>query len=82
MGYHRRHITKGKYGEISKIVEELQELQDAEEQGNRIMTLIEVSDLVGAIQGYLSFRFPAFTIEDAIKMSNATRSAFMDGSRQ
>lgn len=82
MGYHRRHITKGKYGEISKIVEEVQELQDAEEQGNRIMTLVEVSDLVAAIQGYLSFRFPAFTINDAIKMAEATRSAFMDGSRK
>ena len=82
MGYHCRSITKGKYGEISKIVEELHELQDAEEQGNKIMTLIEVSDLVGAIQGYLSFKFPAFTIEDAVKMANATRSAFMDGSRR
>lgn len=37
MSYHVKEIPRGVYGEISKIVEEVQELQDAEEQGARLM---------------------------------------------
>ena len=36
-GYHLRAIRKGKLGEVSKIREELEELEDATEQGVRIM---------------------------------------------
>lgn len=81
MGYHITEIAKGKYGESSKIKEEIEELQDAEKQSNKIMALIELSDIVGAIQGYLERKHPGITLQDLITMSNATRSAFMDGSR-
>jgi len=81
MGYHKAKIVKGKYGESSKIKEEIEELQDAERQSNRIMALVELSDIVGAIQGYLERQHPSITMQDLIIMSNATRSAFMDGTR-
>lgn len=49
--FHKRIIKKGVYGELSKIEEELQEAYDAEEQGQDLMLLIELSDMVGAIEG-------------------------------
>jgi hypothetical protein len=36
-GYHKRDITPGVFGEISKIREELEELEDAYERGICIM---------------------------------------------
>jgi hypothetical protein len=49
--YHKRDIRKGSYGEPSKIREELDELEDALEQNNRIMALMELSDIYGALEG-------------------------------
>lgn len=51
MGFHKREIQKGTYGELSKIQEELEEAFDAEEQGQDLMLLIELSDMIGAIEG-------------------------------
>lgn len=50
-GYHRIKIKKGKFGELSKIREELEEAEDAEYQKQDIMLLIELSDMIGAIRG-------------------------------
>jgi hypothetical protein len=82
MGYHLTKIPRGKYGEVSKIEEELHELKDALNQGNRIMELVELSDLVGAIKGYLYNYYPEFTITDLIVMADATERAFKDGTRK
>lgn len=49
--FHKREIKKGIYGELSKIEEELQEAYDAQEQGQDLMLLIELSDMIGAIEG-------------------------------
>lgn len=81
MGYHLREIKKGEYGEISKIEEELDELKEALEQDNMIMAMCELSDVYGALVGYLENYFPELTIEDLKTMSDATRRAFRDGSR-
>lgn len=81
MGYHKRKIKKGVYGDVSKIQEEIEELLDAIEQSNRIMALVEMSDLVAAMQGFLDKNFPGFNIEDLIVMAKATDSAFKDGTR-
>jgi len=82
MGYHLREITPhGKFGEISKIEEELDELKEATEQGNKIMSLCEASDVYGALRGYLEKYHPNVTMEDLKKMSDATRRAFEDGDR-
>lgn len=51
MGFHTRKIEKGVYGELSKIKEELEEAYDAEKQGQDLMLLIELADMIGAIEG-------------------------------
>ena len=66
MKFHKREIHKGKYGEISKILEEVEEAIDSEEQGLRLMTLIELSDILGAVDGVLKKQFPNFTAEELL----------------
>jgi len=80
-GYHLREIERGEFGEASKIGEEYAEFLDAKEQGIRLMELMELSDLVGSINGYLQKYFPGFSIEDLIKMNIATQRAFVNGHR-
>lgn len=81
MGYHLREITKGVLGESSKIQEELFELQDAEAQENKILAIVELSDLYGAVRSYLEKHYPVLTMKDLEKMADATRRAFEDGTR-
>lgn len=80
-GYHLSEIPKGTIGESSKILEEVLELQDAERQGAAVMALVELSDLVGAIELYLCNRHPDTTLEDLIIMSHITQRAFENGRR-
>jgi phosphoribosyl-ATP pyrophosphohydrolase len=80
MGYHKNKIEKGKLGEFSKIKEEFLEAQDAFEQDNKIMLLLELSDMLGAIEDFL--KKYNINIDDLIKMKNATQSAFKDGTRK
>lgn len=80
-GYHLASIEKGKIGELSKIVEELQEALDAESQGSKVMVLVELSDLVGAVRLYLEKHHPSIGLEDLVKMSDITRRAFESGHR-
>lgn len=80
MSYHKKEISRGVYGEFSKVVEEFEELSDAFEQKDVILQLVEISDLLGAIEGYLeSF---GVTLGDAISFSNKTKEAFRAGTRQ
>jgi hypothetical protein len=51
MGFHKREIGKGTYGELSKIREELDEAADAEAQGIDLMVLLELADIIGAVEG-------------------------------
>ena len=50
-GFHKRQIIKGCYGDLSKVREELEEAEDAQEQGQLLMLLLELSDIVGACEG-------------------------------
>ena len=52
MTYHISTINKGILGEWSKVIEELEELLDSREQNCKIMELLELSDLYGAINSY------------------------------
>lgn len=79
MGYHINKIEKGVFGEFSKIKEEFLEAEDSIEQGNVVMTLIELSDLIGSIEGYVSKY--NMTLNDLLKMKEATKRAFTDGTR-
>lgn len=80
-GYHLSEIEKGILGDSSKILEEVFELLDAERQSVKIMQLVELSDILGAIESYLEKNFPGMTIEDLSKMSNITKRAFINGRR-
>ena len=81
MGYHKAVIKKGIVGELSKIREELDEVQDAMDQNASIMALVELSDVYGALECYLVRNFRGFTMNDLKIMSDLTKSAFRDGER-
>lgn len=80
MGYHKKHITKGILGETSKIREELEELEDALAQGNRIMALVELSDLFGALVAVA--KNLGTNMKEIKCMHKATVAAFKDGTRK
>lgn len=46
MGYHITPITKGKVGELSKVLEEVNEALDAEQQNCDVIVLLELSDVI------------------------------------
>lgn len=81
MGYHKTKIKKGKIGEISKIQEELDELKDAEDQNVKIMAMVELSDLYGALQLYAKEKYD-LSMKDLEKMSKLTQNAFKTGARK
>lgn len=81
-GYHVTHIDRGECGDVSKIIEEALELQDAITQGVRIMQLVELSDLVQAIRMNLELHHPGFTLQDLIAMADVTQRAFANGHRK
>jgi hypothetical protein len=78
-GYHTRVITKGELGKVSKIREELEELEDAVLQNDKILQLCELSDLIGAIEAY-SLTL-GMSLEDLKKFSDKTKKAFELGKR-
>ena len=79
-GYHKAKIAKGVLGEVSKIEEEFLEFQDALNQGSKIMALVELSDMIGAIKAYLKKDYN-LTLDDLMIMDNLTRRAFEAGHR-
>lgn len=81
-GYHTQTIHRGKLGELSKVQEELSEAIDAWSQNNKIMTLIELSDMIGAIRNFLKCQYGEHIgINDLEIMANATERAFKNGDR-
>jgi phosphoribosyl-ATP pyrophosphohydrolase len=56
-GYHITYIKKGKLGAFSKVEEEFYEFVDSQNQDAKIMGLIELSDLIGALHIYLAKHF-------------------------
>ena len=80
-GYHLVPIHRGEPGEVSKLREEVAELADAEAQGSRIMALVELSDLYGAMELYLARHHPGTSMEDLRVFSSITQRAFRNGHR-
>ena len=79
MGYHTREIKKGILGEFSKIREEFEELEDAIIQNDSILTLCELSDLIGAVEEYLKrWNMDLNTLKT---FSDKTKSAFKENKR-
>ena len=81
MGYHITKIEKGVLGQSSKLLEEVLELQDAENQGSKIMRLCELADIYGALDYYLRINFPGFKMHDLGTMAMLNERAFKDGDR-
>ncbi len=79
-GYHLTTIPKGILGEISTLEEELLELKDAEQQQSKIMMLVELADLYGAIEEYVKKQH--LTMKDLKKFSQITKRAFKNGRRK
>jgi phosphoribosyl-ATP pyrophosphohydrolase len=79
MGYHKGKIRKGILGTPSKIQEELDELNDALEQGVKILIHCELADLYGALK--LVVEDHGLTMDDVRRMSELTASAFQEGER-
>jgi hypothetical protein len=81
MGYHKRAIViEGTFGEVSKIEEELDELKEAFEQDNKILALVEIADLYGALEAVAEKL--GVNMEDVAKMSAATKRSFQSGERK
>ena len=80
-GYHLARIPKGELGELSKLREELLELEDAIKQNSKIMALIELADLLGAIEWYLEKHHPGVALKDLQCFSLITRRAFENDHR-
>lgn len=81
MGYHKNKIQKGELGHFTKIREEYQEFEDAYQQNSPILELIELSDLIGAIEAYAINNYDIY-LEDLIQMMESTKSAFIEGERK
>lgn len=80
MGYHKYKIKKGILGEISKVEEEIAEFKDALFQNCRIMEMLELADIYGALQQVAQSY--DLSMSDLKIMSDITISAFKDGSRK
>lgn len=80
-GYHLTEPPRGEFGELSKVFEEVEELRDAEAQGAALMVLMELADLLGAVEGYLARHHPSLTLADLTKMKDITARAFRAGRR-
>ena len=80
MAYHKTKITKGELGKISKVQEEIDEYKDAIEQDNVIMAMLELCDIYGALE--LVAKNHKLSMKDLKTMSDATKSAFEDGTRK
>lgn len=80
MGYHIKEIKKGVLGESSKIREELEELEDAENQCCEILIHCELADLYGALQAKAHKH--NLSMHDLQQMNTLTASAFKEGSRK
>lgn len=80
MSYHLNQIPKGVLGQPSKIREEFLEFEDALEQNCPPMAILELADLIGAIEAYAkTYRM---TLDDLVRMSDITKRAFQTGSRK
>lgn len=81
LGYHLKRFKKGTIGEFSKVEEEWAELKDARHQKCKLMELVEISDMLGAIDLYLQKQYN-LNINDALLMSKITQRAFRNGHRK
>lgn len=80
-GYHDRIIPKVPAGSFLKILEETEEAQDAYLSNNKIMLLVELADIYGAMELFLEKDFHGISMGDIKKMNEVTKRAFQNGRR-
>jgi len=80
MGYHINKIPRGEYGSVSKILEEVYELIDARQQNVRIMEMLELSDIYGALEAVVEKY--NLSMDDLKAMSDRTKESFKSGERK
>ena len=80
MAYHLKEIKKSEFGTFDKIIEEIEEFKDAHVQNSIVMELLELSDLLGAIEGYV--KNYNINLDDLITMKNITKRVFEGGFRK
>lgn len=71
--WHKKEIKKGIYGTFSKVEEEVEEAKDALEQNNNLMFLIELSDIIGAIEKLAENH--NISLNDLIAFSNKVKES-------
>ena len=79
-GYHLTKIKKGTLGKISKVLEEIEEYQDAKKQKCKIMQELELADIYGALEAVDETH--GLKMKDLNKMSELTKRAFESGDRK
>ena len=59
-----RDIRKGERGTLDKCREELEELQDADQQGNRWHSVVEAADLINSTYTFIwrKYKVPFFVV--------------------
>ena len=77
--YHNVPVTNGTYGEVSKILEEVEEAMDADQRGLKVLVLVELSDMIGATLGYLEKHAPGMTLEDLVAFAETIRKLKSEG---
>jgi phosphoribosyl-ATP pyrophosphohydrolase len=75
--WHKRVIIQGKLGELSKVEEELEEAFDAEERGQTLMLLFELSDIIGAC-GLVAAKY-GLSLDDLVKFSKLRSEVAKNG---
>lgn len=75
--WHKSKIVKGELGELSKVQEELEEALDAEEQGQTLMLLFELSDIIGAC-GLVAAKH-GMSLDDLVKFSKLRSEVAKNG---
>lgn len=66
--WHVNPIKKGVLGELSKIQEELDEALDAEQQGQDIMEICELTDIIGACAARAQKKY-GLSLDQLVKFS-------------
>ena len=79
IGYHLHTITKGELGTISKVKEEIEEFEDALAQDCKLMAMVELSDIYGALEALAETY--NLTMQDLAVFSDITKRAFINGVR-
>lgn len=80
--FHQRTIPRGVYGQPSKVWEEYWEAVDAFEQQQTLMLLVELADILGALQGYVVVDVHALWAQRSRQVSHDSTSQLLQQLQQ